>query len=83
MSFGDNEKALRYLRRALELEPEGMDPNYFMGDFLLETGHAAAALQYLDMAEMASRRLPASSVVTGRRSEIAQAIEKAHKRLGR
>ncbi len=81
LSFGSDKTASRYLRQALEIEPDGMDPNYFMGDLVLQKGRAAEAIPYLERAAAASKRLPASRVVEGRRTEIFEAIEKARKRL--
>jgi tetratricopeptide (TPR) repeat protein len=48
IGFGDKDKARAYLQRAVAVNPSGIDPNYFYGDFLLqqhEYGAAAAALQ--------------------------------------
>jgi tetratricopeptide (TPR) repeat protein len=81
LSFGSDKIASQHLHEALALEPDGMDANFFMGDFLLERGHAAEAMAYLEKAAAASDHLPPSLVVTGRREEIAQAKEKARKRL--
>jgi hypothetical protein len=83
ISFGSDNKAAKYLHEALALEPEGMDPNYFMGDFLLGQGHAADAVPYLEKAAQASEKVAPSRVVAGRRQEIAAAIAKARKRLKR
>jgi tetratricopeptide (TPR) repeat protein len=83
LSFGSNKAAAKYLREALALDQDGMDPNFFMGDFLLADGHADEAMPYLEKADIASRHLPQSLVVAGRRTEIAEAIAKARKRLGK
>lgn len=82
ISFGSDKKAAKYLHEALALEPDGMDPNYFMGDFLLEQGHADEAKPYLAKAAEVSKKLAPSRVVVGRREEIDHAIAKARKRLG-
>jgi tetratricopeptide (TPR) repeat protein len=34
IGFGDDEKARALLDKALALNPEGIDPNYFLGDYL-------------------------------------------------
>jgi cytochrome c-type biogenesis protein CcmH/NrfG len=81
LSFGSDKKAAKYLREALVLDPEGMDPNYFMGDFLLGDGHAVDALIYLEKAEQVSGKAAPSRVVAGRRQEIAEAIAKARRSL--
>ena len=56
LSFGDNKVARSYLETALRLFPDGLDTNYFYGDFLLDEGDAAAALPYLEKAERAPVR---------------------------
>jgi tetratricopeptide (TPR) repeat protein len=83
ISFGSNEMAAKYLHEALALEPDGMDPNFFMGDFLLGSGRVADAVPYLEKAAKASEKAAPSRVVVGRRQEIAAAIAKARKRLER
>jgi tetratricopeptide (TPR) repeat protein len=36
IAFGDTEKARRYLEEAMRYAPDGMDANYFYGDFLMQ-----------------------------------------------
>jgi Tfp pilus assembly protein PilF len=36
IGFGDKDKANELLKKALALNPDGIDPNYFYGDFLLK-----------------------------------------------
>jgi tetratricopeptide (TPR) repeat protein len=46
IGFGDDDKAEAYLKKALAINPEGIDPNYFYGDFRrLQTGDARPRLQ--------------------------------------
>jgi len=56
ISFGDNKVARSYLESAIRLYPEGLDTNYFYGDFLLDEGDARAALPYLEKADKAPVR---------------------------
>lgn len=56
LSFGDNKVARSYLETAIRLYPDGLDTNYFYGDFLLDEGDATAALPYLEKAERAPVR---------------------------
>ena len=56
ISFGDNKVARSYLETAIRLYPEGLDANYFYGDFLLDEGNPAAALPYLEKADRAPVR---------------------------
>ncbi len=46
ISFGDNKKAEQYLRKALALNPEGIEANYYFADFLRQTGYFQEALKY-------------------------------------
>ena len=50
IGFGDDDKAEEYLRKALAANPNGIDPNYFYGDFLRDQGRYKEALAYLDKA---------------------------------
>ena len=36
LGFGDKKKAREYLEKALQVNPDGIDPNYFYGDYLIE-----------------------------------------------
>ena len=42
IGFGSDKKAREYLSKAIELNPTGIDPNYFMGDFLFTQGEYRA-----------------------------------------
>jgi len=46
IGFGDDDKALEYLNKALAIAPEDMDANYFMGDYWLEQKDYKKALPY-------------------------------------
>jgi cytochrome c-type biogenesis protein CcmH/NrfG len=50
VSFGDDQKAEKLLLKGLQLNPEGIDSNYFYARFLLEQGKEKAALDYLKRA---------------------------------
>jgi tetratricopeptide (TPR) repeat protein len=56
LSFGDDDRARRYLETALKYFPDTLDTNYFYGEFLLEQGDFTRALTYLEKAEMAPVR---------------------------
>ena len=76
-SFGDHDKAREYLERALKVNPDGIDPNFFMGEFLLERGERAKALEYLKKALNAPARPGREDADTGRKAEIQEAIKNA------
>ena len=61
IGFGNDEKARELLDKALALNPDGIDPNYFLGDFLYRKGDYAAARQALDKALKAPARPDARS----------------------
>ncbi len=77
IGFGDKKKAREYLEKAVKLNPDGIDPNYFMGDFLLSLGERAKAREYLEKALSAPARPGREDADQGRRAEIQQALEKA------
>ena len=43
IGFGNDKKADQLLRQALRINPDGIDANYFYGEFLYEQGHPAEA----------------------------------------
>ncbi len=70
VGFGDNEEAEKNLKMALQINPDGIDPNFFYGDFLIEDGREAEAKLYLEKALMASDRPGRELADAGRRQEI-------------
>jgi tetratricopeptide (TPR) repeat protein len=79
IAFGDNKKAESYLRKALEIDPDGMDSNYFYGDYLLQRGKRKEALPYLEKASQAPVRPGHEAADTGRLKDIHEALEAARK----
>ncbi len=47
IGFGDDDKALEYLNKALEIAPDDMDANFFMGDYWVEKKKYKKAVPYL------------------------------------
>lgn len=70
IGFGDDDKAEAMLKKALALNPDGIDPNYFYGDFLQRQGRRAEALTVLDKALHAPARPGREDADAGRRQEI-------------
>ena len=56
MGFGDDDKAEELLTKALAIDPDGIDANYFYGDFLLREKRYGEAEQYLRKAQQAKPR---------------------------
>lgn len=70
IGFGDSDKADELLRKALRLNPEGIDSNYFWGDHLYRQGHYVEARAALQKALQAPPRPGRELADQGRRSEI-------------
>jgi tetratricopeptide (TPR) repeat protein len=70
IGFGDKEKAKTYLEMALKINPDGIDPNYFYGDFLLKTGDKVKAKEYLEKALAAPARHGREDADQGRKTEV-------------
>ncbi len=81
IGFGDPEKAGEYLKKALKINPDGIDSNYFYGDYLIEQGKYKEAVQVLNKALKAPPRQGREIADKGRKDEIKKAIEKAKAEL--
>ncbi len=81
LGFGDKQKARAYLEKALEINPDGIDPNYFYADFLSERGEYEKAIQYYENALAAPARPGREDADAGRRKEIEAGMEQAGKKL--
>ena len=75
IGFGDDEVAEKMLKKALEINPDGIDPNYFYGDFLAEEGRRSEAIKYLTKAQQAAPRPDRPIADQGRQQEITQRLE--------
>lgn len=74
IGFGDKQKADEMLKKALVINPDGIDPNYFYGDFLLKEKKADDAKRYLNKALKAPARPGREIADSGRRRDIAKAL---------
>lgn len=81
VGFGDEEKAEELLRKALALNPDGIDPNYFYGDFLLEQKRYDEAASALLKAQQAPARPDRPLADAGRQEEIEVALLKVREKL--
>ena len=50
IGFGSDKQAERYFKKALELNPRGLDINYFFAEYLAENGDDQLALEYIERA---------------------------------
>jgi tetratricopeptide (TPR) repeat protein len=74
VGFGDDKKAEKHLKQALALNPNGIDPNYFYGDFLLQDNRLEEAKTYLNKALQAPKRPERPLADAGRQQEIKAAL---------
>lgn len=81
IGFGDNKQAKTLLLKALEQNPQGIDPNYFYAEFLAGKRDWATALRYLEIAKAAPARPGRESADAGRQQEIAALLAKVQKKL--
>jgi len=81
IGFGDDEKAESNLKKALAINPDGIDPNYFYGDFMLEQDNYAEAMRYLQKAGMAPPRPDRPLADLGRKREITTKLAQARSKL--
>jgi tetratricopeptide (TPR) repeat protein len=77
IGFGDKDKARKLLQQALAINPDGIDPNFFFGEFLLETGHGDQAASYLERSLQAASRPGREIADDGRREEARALLAKA------
>ncbi len=77
IGFGDKERAEEYLKKALEVSPEGIDSNYFYGEFLFEHGDRDRAVTYLERGLQAAPRPGREDADAGRRTDIETLLAKA------
>lgn len=81
IGFGDDKQARVYLEKALQYNPDGIDPNFFYGDFLLEEGEYARAVEVFSKALQAAPRPGRVLSDAGRREEIQAKLERARSHL--
>ncbi len=81
IGFGDKKKAKAYLEKALQINPDGIDPNYFYADFLSERGEYKQAIQYYEMALAAPARAGREDADLGRKAEAEAGLKAAKNKL--
>ena len=83
IGFGDRDTARNYLQKALEVNPDGIDPNYFYGEFLYEDKNYVEAREALLHARNAPPRSGRELADQGRQQEIEALLSKVEKKLER
>ena len=76
IGFGNDAKARELLEKALALNPDGIDPNYFLGDYLYRQRDYDGARKALERALMAPKRPDRPLADEGRRGEIKDLLAK-------
>jgi tetratricopeptide (TPR) repeat protein len=76
LGFGDDAKARELLDKALAMNPDGIDPNYFLGDYLYRQRDYDGARKALERALQAPPRPDRPLADEGRRTEIRELLAK-------
>ncbi len=80
LGFGSKRRAGELLQQALALHPGAIDPNFFYGEYLLETRKSDEAVAYLQKALQLPIRPGYQVTDTGRREEIRALLSQAQER---
>jgi tetratricopeptide (TPR) repeat protein len=81
VGFGNDREAEKYLKKALSINPDGIDPNYFFGDYLLEQKRYHEAAGYLEKALQAPDRPQRAVADDGRRKEARNKLAEAREHM--
>lgn len=81
IGFGDKKKGREYLEKALQLNPTGIDSNYFYADFLRAQGDYSQAVTYYQKALQAPARPGREDADAGRKQEIEEGLRLAQSKL--
>lgn len=74
VGFGDDDKADELLQKALVLNPDGIDSNYFYASYLVTEKRFDEARKYFSKAQQSSARPSRPIADEGRQKEIVQAL---------
>lgn len=69
IGFGSDKKAEQYFKKALAINPQGLDINYFFAEYLAEQGKEQLALEYIDKALQAPLMAERPVADKGRRAQ--------------
>ena len=82
LAFGSNKKAKENFEAALAFDPDGMDSNFFCGNYLIDRGQYAQAIAVLNHALAAKPRDGFEIIERERRKEIQAALDRAQRKIG-
>ncbi|MDQ6960403.1 MAG: hypothetical protein Q9M27_05175 [Mariprofundaceae bacterium] len=81
IGFGDDDKALEYLNKALAIAPNDMDANYFTGDYWLDQKDYKKALPYFERVLILPDVPDRPIYSAGRKAEASVKLAKVKKKL--
>lgn len=81
IGFGDKKKGQEYLEKALQLNPTGIDSNYFYADYLRAQGEYSQAVTYYQKALQAPARPGREDADAGRKQEAEEGLKLAQSKL--
>jgi tetratricopeptide (TPR) repeat protein len=81
IAFGSDKKAREHLQQALQINPRGIDANFFYAEFLYDEGEYRKAMQHLETALAAPPRPGREIADAGRRAEIEALMAKVRAEL--
>jgi tetratricopeptide (TPR) repeat protein len=80
IGFGDDDLAAQYFEKALAVDPDNIDNNFFFGEFLLDQGEYARARTVLEHALAAPTVADRPVFDAGRRNEIRALLSVAERK---
>ena len=83
LGFGSDKKAVQLLQKALAINPDGIDSNYFYADYLRKQEDFENAEKYLLKAQLAAPRPSRPVADSGRQQEIDVALNEVREELKR
>lgn len=83
IAFGDKKRAEELFRKSLSVNPTGIDPNFFYGEYLIDEERVAEGRRYLETALKAPPRPGRELADQGRRQEIQALLNKIDKDAAR
>lgn len=81
LGFGDDDKAEAMLKKALTINPDGIDSNYFYGEFLADQHDYKQAETYLLKAQQAPARPNRPLADKGRQQEVLKVLQQVRYQL--
>jgi len=69
IGFGNDKKAEQYFKKALAINPQGLDINYFFAEYLVDQGEEMLALEHIELALQAEPMVDRPVADQGRRQQ--------------